>query len=547
MATQSRTRTRKGQPAGPKRAAIYCRVSTPDQAEEDKVSLGEQLADCEAHCAERGYEVIARYRDVKTGTTSRRPDFQRMIAALVDGDKPAVPRPFDVIVCWKVDRLGRGMFPMARLLEVTDPAGIAIEAVKERVDQRYLGLFAIVGKIELDNTRERTTEMRRAYARRGKIMNAAVRYGYRIGADGRAEIDPAESAILLEVAGRYAGGEPLTAILDDLRARRVPTRSPKTIKHGLPWPEAYVSKLLADEAYHTGRRTFGGETVPYPPIFDAELWEAVKARRALNAYRAKRNTKVEYLLQHLMRCRCCGLGFTAQTKRYTYSRPTKEGRRIRYQKAPPTRVYGCGGIIEYPSVYACRKPGRLLADAVEAAVWQRLVGALRDPDTLLQGVRARLAALEAAAAEEPYGPDADRQLAQMKLERLEIVRQRARGAIDDATMDLLTGEVDARAASLQERAEAERRLRADAEAQRRVYQNASAYLDGLRRRVGNRIDALTFAERRELLLALVDQIWVDGDNNLTIEGALGDAPADQDGEDSSYLVNCSIALSKPSM
>ena len=43
-----------------KRAAIYCRVSSQGQAEDDKVSLSEQLAACEAYCAEHGYAVAAR-------------------------------------------------------------------------------------------------------------------------------------------------------------------------------------------------------------------------------------------------------------------------------------------------------------------------------------------------------------------------------------------------------------------------------------------------------------------------------------------------------
>src|SRR5687767_10695876 len=108
----------RAQPGGgpAKRAAIYCRVSSQGQAEDDKVSLSEQLAACEAYCAERGYAVAARYQDVKSGTTSKRPDFLRLL-------QDVGQRRIDVVVCWKVDRLGRGLFPMARLLEAVEPAG----------------------------------------------------------------------------------------------------------------------------------------------------------------------------------------------------------------------------------------------------------------------------------------------------------------------------------------------------------------------------------------------------------------------------------------
>jgi hypothetical protein len=40
------------------------------------------------------------------------------------------------------------------------------------------------------------------------------------------------------------------------------------------------------------------------------------------------------------------------------------------------------------------------------------------------------------------------------------------------------------------------------------------------------LEQLTFAERRALLEALVDRIWVDGRNRITIEGVLdGAVPA----------------------
>jgi DNA invertase Pin-like site-specific DNA recombinase len=178
------------------------------------VSLSEQVAACEAYCAycaERGYAVAARYQDVRSGTTSKRPDFLRLL-------QDVGQRRFDVVVCWKVDRLGRGLFPMARLLEAVEPAGATIEAVTERVDQRYLGLFASVGKIELDNIRERTTAMRRAYARKGKVMNGAVRYGYRIGAANEPEIDPDEAEVLLRgVRERFDAEQRLRA---DVAAQR---------------------------------------------------------------------------------------------------------------------------------------------------------------------------------------------------------------------------------------------------------------------------------------------------------------------------------------
>ena len=49
------------------RSAIYARVSDRSQAEDDKTSIHEQVADMEAHCARRGLVVVARYQEVGRG------------------------------------------------------------------------------------------------------------------------------------------------------------------------------------------------------------------------------------------------------------------------------------------------------------------------------------------------------------------------------------------------------------------------------------------------------------------------------------------------
>jgi DNA invertase Pin-like site-specific DNA recombinase len=516
-----------------KRAVIYCRVSTAAQAEDDKISLGEQLADCETYCKERGYEVVATYQDIMSGATSKRPDFQRMISAAGEG-------AFDVVVTWKVDRIGRGLFPMARLLEALEPNGIHIEAVKEQVDQRYLGLFASVGKIELDNIRERTMNMRRAYARQGKVKNGAVRYGYRLNDATEPVIDPEESKILLEAATRYAAGELLADVVRDFRARGVPTRAGHTIRHGLPWPEPYLSRLVGDEAYFTGKRTFGGETVQYPPIYSAELWSEISARRRQNKQWNKRNTKDEWLLQNLLVCRCCEMRFICRAQLYYYIRRA-DGSVERRNYSQPRRFYRCQGMTKYPETYKCRPSGQLTAKDVEAAVWAALTEALDQPENLVAGIRQRIAELE-NQEEEPEIGDADRQLSLLKVERVEYVRQRARGRIDDATLDKLLAENDAQTTYWQERADSYAKLRSGVEAQRRMLESATSYLEGLREQISRRLDELTFTERRDLLTTLVDRIWVEQDESMTMEGVLSGA-VDSDQE----RVNSLTALSRAIM
>jgi DNA invertase Pin-like site-specific DNA recombinase len=62
-----------------KRAAVYSRVSTAEQAEDDKASLNEQERRCREYCQEKGYDVTVSYQDVGSGTTKKRPRFLEML------------------------------------------------------------------------------------------------------------------------------------------------------------------------------------------------------------------------------------------------------------------------------------------------------------------------------------------------------------------------------------------------------------------------------------------------------------------------------------
>ena len=165
------------QQANGQRAAIYARVSDKSQDTEDKTSISEQISDMEAHCERRGLTITARYQEVGRGWSKNRPEFQRMLADAKKGR-------FDTIVCCKSDRLSRGMYPAAALMEVIEAYQIELEAVMDAIDMKTFGLMAAIGKIELDNFRERASMGKRGSAKQGRIPVNNVPFGYRLG-EGR--------------------------------------------------------------------------------------------------------------------------------------------------------------------------------------------------------------------------------------------------------------------------------------------------------------------------------------------------------------------------
>jgi len=107
-----------------KRAAIYLRVSTDDQTNENQRQALVEVA------GRRGWSVVETYEDQGvSGAKGRdqRPGFDRML-------KDAGRRRFDVLAVWSIDRLGRSTAAVATALDDLEAAGVAIYADKEGVD-----------------------------------------------------------------------------------------------------------------------------------------------------------------------------------------------------------------------------------------------------------------------------------------------------------------------------------------------------------------------------------------------------------------------------
>ncbi len=178
------------------RAAIYARVSDKSRDGEDKTSISEQTGDMEAYCESKGLTITARYQEVGRGWSKKRPEFQRMLADARRGR-------FDTIVCWKSDRLSRGMYPAAALMEVVEAHQIRVEVVLDAIDMKTFGLMAAIGKIELDNFRERSTMGKRGTAKQGRVPTGGVPYGYRIGDDGRFEVVEEQAEVVRRIFRMY--------------------------------------------------------------------------------------------------------------------------------------------------------------------------------------------------------------------------------------------------------------------------------------------------------------------------------------------------------
>src|SRR5688572_12940570 len=103
------------------RAAIYARVSTTDQ------TCDNQLLELHRYIADRGWTGVDYVDRGISGAKDRRPALDTL---LVDARR----RRFDVLVVWRLDRLGRNLRHLVTLLEEMQALGIAFVSLAEGID-----------------------------------------------------------------------------------------------------------------------------------------------------------------------------------------------------------------------------------------------------------------------------------------------------------------------------------------------------------------------------------------------------------------------------
>ena len=512
--------TKAQQQSGGNRAAIYARVSDKSQDGDDKTSISEQLRDMEAYCERKGLNITARYQEVGRGWSKTRPEFQRMLADAKQGR-------FDTIVCWKSDRLSRGMYPAAALMEVVEACRINIEAVTDSIDLKIFGLMAAIGKMELDNFRDRATLGKRGAAKRGRIPSNGIPYGYHIGHDGKPEVSEAEAEVVRRIFNQYAhAGMGVPLITRQLGDDGVPTGKPDSKR----WHESHVHRILANEAYRgtwrygktrqvateEGKRIYDQPRdawieVPFPPLVDDETWNSVQAMKRQRISRSKRNTKVFYMLQHIVRCAECGMLFGG---RATNQNTVRRGGKVYHYDIdpPPRRYYQCYGMQK--RLFRCRERPFIRAEKLEDLIWGEVWQAVQTPEVIVAGIEALGTQENVGLADEIA--NVERELKAVQSEEERAIRLYVSGKITEAQLDhqrrFITGRLENIRAKIDDY-----RARETARGETRALRETIVAWAGA---VREGLDRLTQEERRDVLNLLIDRVTIDGDNCVNITMAI---------------------------
>lgn len=178
-----------------KNAAIYCRVSTEDQAREG-YSLGEQLEKLKDLCKFRDYNIYGVYEDagISAKDMEHRPQFQKMLEDVKN-------RNVNVIVAYKLDRLTRSVRDLEVLITELEKYECSLECAMDDINTStangrfFVRMLTVLSQLEIEIVSERTKFGMVGAIKSGRLPGVKS-LEYKNDSTRRTIIDPATAPII---------------------------------------------------------------------------------------------------------------------------------------------------------------------------------------------------------------------------------------------------------------------------------------------------------------------------------------------------------------
>lgn len=411
-----------------RRAAVYLRVSTGRQAEND-VSLPSQRDLTTRFCETQGWTVVEEYVEPgASATDDRRPVFQRMLE-----DAKSPDRRFDVICVHAFSRFYRNGAEMEMTIRRLRKCGVEVVSVTQPTgdDPTQQLMRQIIGIFDEYTSRENGKNVSRSMresAKQGFWNGATPPLGYKIvEAETRGSkikkklaVDPVDAETVRLMFRLYAEGDGSRGPLGVKDVAKWLNEHGYRTRKGATFGVGPVHGILTNRCYATGKWPYGVRNartgqlndpstvveIDVPTIVPMDLFERVQARLARNNPKVTppRTVNGPNLLAGMATCASCGSGLvrtgTARGDRsYTY--------------------YSCAGCHQ-KGKSVCK--GRHIPTAkLDQLVLDNVKDKLLTPERLafiLEALLERSAAKDAAVAERRRSLEAQVAQAKDKLARL---------------------------------------------------------------------------------------------------------------------------------
>jgi DNA invertase Pin-like site-specific DNA recombinase len=154
------------------KVAIYTRVST------DKQTHDSQLNELRDYCRRRGWADVAEHADVISGAKFSRQGLDKLLADVRRGK-------LDVVVCFKLDRLGRSLAHLAQIVGELTAHRVALVCPSQGIDtsgtnpasQLQLNILMAIAEFERSIIQERVAAGLKAAKARGAILGRPTTLG----------------------------------------------------------------------------------------------------------------------------------------------------------------------------------------------------------------------------------------------------------------------------------------------------------------------------------------------------------------------------------
>lgn len=331
-------------------AAIYCRVSTTDQAREGH-SLEEQEIRMTHYCEAQGYKVYKVYIDagISGKMTENRPSYQQMM-------KDLKKKKFNLILSFKMDRISRSVIDLEDFFNITKKYNCGIEFLYEKIDTsgaagmmfaRMLGIFA---QFERELIQERTLVGVESAVNKGHFGGKPP-LGYKkevINGEKTKKwvINEEEAVIVREIFDLCLKGKTYTQIAKiitekypDMTYTRRNLKTNEEITKQKSWRDGTICKILNNKVYlgvwehhkNTKNKKIVEIIGKIPSIISEEVFyecqENIK-KNSRNYYRSQK-----YLFMQKLVCPNCGRTLACNgTKK-------KTGQSYLYYKCKDCKIY----------------------------------------------------------------------------------------------------------------------------------------------------------------------------------------------------------------
>jgi len=225
---------------GKKKAALYTRVSTEDQAKEG-FSLDAQLEKLRAYCTARDWKIIGEYvDDGYSGRNTRRPAYKKLLEDI---------RKWDMLLVIKMDRIHRNSKNFMLMMENLKKVNKEFVSMTESLDtSTAMGRFVMdiiqrIAQLESEQIGERVYDGMAQKARtNGGALGFNIPYGYNY-VNNELIINKKESTVVKKIFDLYLDGKSMNGIAEYLNHNKIPTKKKKI------WRSQTISKILKNPLY----------------------------------------------------------------------------------------------------------------------------------------------------------------------------------------------------------------------------------------------------------------------------------------------------------